>query len=368
MHVEKPHHNTPRHASLNPASRGERFKKWFTKHLWAIILIIAATIIAGVFVFALYSIKLDSSEIPAPKKEKPTVYYSPLTGERVADEAATKLPVTGVMIENSPEARPQSGLKGAGVVYEAAAEGGITRFLALYQGANLSHIGPVRSLRIYYLGWAAPYQASIAHVGGSGNALSTVRSGKYRDIDQFYNGNSYWRATDRRAPHNVYTSTEKLNALNSTKGFKESVFTSFSRTDEKPAETATAAAITVNFSSSAYSTSYAYDKASNSYIRSLAGIGHTDREGGQIAPKVLVVLEAQTERRAGPDGYDDLITTGSGKATVFQNGTVAEATWKRDNFDAPLKLVANDGKDIALNRGQTWVAAYTPRRGSLAWQ
>ena len=107
------------------------------------------------------------------------------------------------MIENSPDARPQSGLKAAGVVYEAIAEGGITRFMALYQTSKPELIGPVRSLRMYYLDWFAPYSASIAHVGGSLNALTEARSGKYRDLDQFFNSQTYWRASDRYAPHNV---------------------------------------------------------------------------------------------------------------------------------------------------------------------
>lgn len=139
------------------------------------------------------------------KKPEPTIYYSPLTGRQVDSEAATKQAVTGIMIENSPDARPQSGIKQAGIVYEAVAEGGITRFLALYQEAKPGLIGPVRSVRMYYVDWVAPYNASVAHIGGSAAALAEVRNGSYRDIDQFFNAPYYWRATDRYAPHNVYT-------------------------------------------------------------------------------------------------------------------------------------------------------------------
>src|SRR5690606_9454884 len=84
-------------------------------------------------------------------KPEPIKYYSPLTGELVANESDQTAPVTAVMIENSPDARPQSGLKDAGVVYEAIAEGGITRFLAIYQNKKPELIGPVRSLRMYYV-------------------------------------------------------------------------------------------------------------------------------------------------------------------------------------------------------------------------
>lgn len=334
----------------------------------AIILVLAAAIIAGVFIVAITSIgSRGDHPLNFFKKKPDEKFYSLLTGEQVADDAARKKPVTAVMIENSPEARPQSGLKHAGVVYEAPAEGGITRFMAVYQGDKPSQIGPVRSLRIYYLGWGAPYQASIAHVGGSDNALQAVRA-NHRDIDQFFNGGSYWRARDRYAPHNVYTSGEKLDQLNAAKGYTQSTFTSFARVDEKAADTPTASTIRLNFSSANYNTHYTYDKASNSYQRFLAGQPHRDREHGQISPKVIVALETTTERRPGPDGYDDLVTTGSGKATIFQNGTAKEATWKKEGMTAPLRLLDADGKDVPLVRGQTWVGAFVAGRGGVSWE
>ena len=354
-------------------ARWESFKEWVKKHILAIVLVVSAMVIAGVFIIAIHSIKYEqtaSVELKLPaKKPAPKKFYSPLTGMEIANEAAAKLPVTGVMIENSPAARPQSGLKKAGVVYEAVAEGGITRFLALYQGEKPALIGPVRSLRLYYLSWATPYQASIAHVGGSPNALSQVRNGNYRDIDQFFNDGSYWRSRDRYAPHNVYTSGEKLDQLNNAKGYNYSEFTSFARTDGKPVESPNATSVSVNLSSSLYNTSYAYDKASNSYLRSMAGAPHADREDGQIAPNTVVAMEVGVEARAqNYDGYEDVKTTGSGKAYIFQNGTVATATWSKADINSPLKLTDESGKDIALNRGQTWIAAFTPGRGSVSWQ
>jgi hypothetical protein len=104
------------------------------------------------------------------------------------------------MIENSPDARPQSGLQDAGVVVEAIAEGGITRFLTLFQESQPQYIGPVRSLRPYYIDFAAPFQAGIAHVGGSPEALSRVRNGSYRDLDQFFNSAYFSRISARPAP------------------------------------------------------------------------------------------------------------------------------------------------------------------------
>jgi len=346
-------------------SKLTKFKNWLKKHWIAVSIITGATIITIVFVVALYHIdaKREEAQYNIKVNQK---FFSKLTGLQVADEEAVKQPVTAVMIENSPDARPQSGLKQAGVIYEAVAEGGITRFMALYQQEKAELIGPVRSLRMYYLDWATPYQASIAHVGGSGNALSAVQDGKHRDIDQSYNASSYWRANDRYAPHNVYTNSEKLDALNASKKYHESNFTSFKRAKEKPAETPDANRITVNFSSDLYNTSYSYNPKNNTYSRSLAGSPHKDREKGQITPKVIVVIKVKTKSRAGSP-YEDLVTSGSGQAYIFQNGTIKKATWKKDSHKAPLRLIDEEGESVALNRGQTWISAITDR-GSVSWK
>ena len=347
------------------------FLNWLSKHRLAVAIIIGALVVSGIFcgsLWALYNRPSPEESLFAIKPKKVEKFYSPLTGVEVADESKTKQPVTGVMIENSPDARPQSGLKKAGVVYEAVAEGGITRFMALYQQDKPALIGPVRSLRLYYLNWATPYQASIAHVGGSGNALSEVRNGSNRDIDQFYNAESYWRAGDRYAPHNMYTSGEKLDQLNDSKGYKESLFESFARTDGKPATEQNASRIAIDFSAPLYNTTYVYDSKTNTYARNLAGEPHIDREDGQITPTVVVAIAVSAELRPGNDGYEDIATTGSGTAYIFQGGSVIQATWQKDGATSPLQLKDAEGKAISLYRGQTWIAAYITGRGGITWQ
>lgn len=357
----------PINQSATKPGRWSRLRALINRHRTLSLLLCAVLVLFLGFVVYLWL--SPSSPFGGLFRPSTQSYYSPLTGLKVTDEAATTQPVTAVMIENSPEARPQSGLKGAGVVYEAVAEGGITRFLAIYQGAKPELIGPVRSLRLYYLAWAAPYQAAIAHVGGSGNALAELKRGSYRDIDQFHNGAGYWRSADRAAPHNMYTSGAKLDELNRDKGYATSRFSSFQRTNEQPAESASVNQIAINFSSPLYNTSYSYDKATNSYQRHLTSAPHLDREAGQLSPKVVVALEVTTELRAqNTDGYQDIVTSGNGKAYVFQNGTLTEATWQKANSTAPLELKDAQDNDVPLVRGQTWIAAFTPGRGSISWQ
>jgi hypothetical protein len=299
---------------------------------------------------------------------KPTVkYYSPLSGVLVADEAATKRAVTAIMIENSPDARPQSGLADADVVFEAVAEGGITRFIALYQNSRPSIIGPVRSLRPYYADWAAGFDPSVAHVGGSPEALTMIRSGNYGvDIDQFFNGSYYWRATDRAAPHNVYTSFDKLDALNASKKHTTSSFTFAPRIDAKPSAKPDASTININVSTGVFSVSYTYNATKNSYDRKEGGAAHMDREKGQISPKVVVALKTSVVLSS--DGTHMSITTsGSGQAYVFQNGIVTEGTWSKASPKGQLFLKDATGKEIKLIRGQTWVTTVANDK-SVTWQ
>ncbi len=301
----------------------------------------------------------------APVKE--VKYYSLLNGLQVDSEEAIKRTVTAVMIENSPDARPQSGLAEAEVVFEAVAEGGITRFIALYQNSQPGLIGPVRSLRPYYAEWAAAFDPSVAHVGGSPEALTMIRSGNYGvDIDQFFNAGSYWRAADRYAPHNVYTNSERLNTLNAAKNKKVSSFAFAPRIDEKKVETPNATAISVSVSSGLFDVSYAYDAASNSYHRRQGGVAHTDREKGQIAPKVVIAMKTNISIAA--DGQHRIITTtGSGPAYIFQNGTVVQGTWSKAGTKERLTFNDDQGKEIPLVRGQTWITTVAMDR-NVSWQ
>lgn len=354
-----------------------RLFRRLSKHrkITLIVVAILLVIISSLAAFLLfYNKPVAVAKKPVVKvteqpKPQPVVvkYYSPLTGLQVASEATTKTAVTGIMIENSPDARPQSGLKDSGVVFEAIAEGGITRFLVLYQQEKPQMIGPVRSLRLYDVDWAAAFNTSIGHVGGSAAALTEVRNGSYRDIDQFFNSNSYWRATDRYAPHNVYTSFAKLDALNTTKGYTTSTFTGFSRVDGKPSETPNATNVNIVISSNLYNSTYTYNKTTNTYARSQAGSPHLDRESGQITPSVIVAMRVD-EQTVLEDGYRESITTiGSGNATIFQNGVAINAIWHKTSKTSQLTFTDAAGVDIPLIRGQTWLVAVPNDGGDITW-
>lgn len=333
-----------------------------TKKQWAIAIAAAALLLGGsvaAWWFLIHpNTKLTDKSKPIEKVAfvpKPTTVASKLSGLLV-EPAVNQRPVTAIMIENSPEARPQSGLKDASIVFEAVAEGGITRFNALFQDTQPDYIGPVRSVRPYYIDWFWPFDASIAHVGGSPQGLADVHSLGIKDLDQFANSDAYHRINERYAPHNVYTSIAKLNELEQAKGFTTANFTGFDRKKEAASKTPTAGKIELNISSYNFNVHYDYEAASNSYLRSEGGEPHKDlRSGTQLSPKVVLAIVMQ--RGIDGDGqHSAYATTGSGKVFVFQDGTVTEGTWGKTSRQAQWTFTGADGKPLQFNPGQTWIS------------
>ena len=349
-----------------PGKKRRSLKAWFTSltKKQRILLIAAVVVILGLAGFAAYYFGFRTDTPPpvkhavvkkqAPKKAAPTTVPSTLTGLPV-DPSVNNNPVTAVMIENSSSARPQAGIIDAGVVFEAVAEGGITRFITFFQDTSPDYIGPVRSVRPYYIKWANGFDAAIAHVGGSGQALAMIRSPGGKDLDQFFNPSAYGRISSRPAPHNMYSSIPKLRELQIKKGWGASNYTGFARKDkETPAATPTARTIDFNISGALYNSHYDYDSATNSYKRSEGGKPHTDdRSGQQISPKVVIGLVM-------PQGRDGIYTTyetiGSGHAYIFQDGTVTEGTWTKTSNDSQFTFKDTTGAVIKLNPGKTWIS------------
>jgi hypothetical protein len=136
----------------------------------------------------------------------------------------------------------------------------------------------------------------------------------------------------------------------------------------KAAATPTATSIAIDFGTALYNTTYAYDAANNDYPRSQAGAPHLDREEGQIAPTVVVAMHVD-ETTVLQDGYREAITTiGSGQATIFQNGTAENVTWTKTSQASQIVFTDASGKVVALDRGQTWIAAVPNGEGSISWQ
>lgn len=276
-----------------------------------------------------------------------------------ADRALTN--IYAIVIENMVDSRPPSGLDKASVVYETLAEGGITRFMALFPvGQSVGQIGPVRSARPYFVSWAEEYKPLFVHAGGSPQALDYLKSGKTNvyDFNQFVNGGNFIRDDARSAPHNLYTDMEKLyagirrRAPDATPTYASWLFKGEAPIDSRPS---TVNDIVVNFSSFSYKVTYQYDRVQNVYKRLNGDKAHVTRDGVQLAPKNVIVLTTKIGLLANEKQRLDIQTVGSGKMLLFRDGTVTEGTWKKDSNTARLQFLDASGNPLGLNAGQTWI-------------
>ncbi len=282
------------------------------------------------------------------------------------------LPPFAVVIENAPEARPQAGLAAADLVMETLAEGGITRYLAIYQSHSAERIGAVRSLRPYFLEWALGFGLPVAFSGGSKEALEKLedQSLGVKALNEFFNERAFWRDSAKSVPHNLFTSTKLLTDTIKQKGWGEPLLKRGWDTKPKKeiAGTVPAAEIFIDFSFGLFEVNYQFDSASNSYLRLQGGQAHTDQDSGeQIRADNVVVLYTTSRLLDQKLLTIDLETLGSGRATIFRDGQVLQARWRKNSVTEPLRLVDADGTLVALNEGSVWIAV-VDQEGNVSWK
>lgn len=347
---------------LGPKRSRLTLPQWKLSKRTSIILAVVAVLLIGGGVCAALLLQPSDKKVAVVAKKTvpepapaPPVIISNLTGVPV-DASVNARPVTGVMIENSEDARPQSGMDQAGIVFEAIAEGGITRFLTLYQDGTPDYIGPVRSARPYYVQWCMAFDCAYAHAGGSNEGLQSIQNWGTKDLP--HNASAFWRINSRYAPHNLYTSIAKLNEYAASKSYGAPAYTPLARKKDAASQTPNASSIDFNISSYMFNAHFDYDAASNSYKRSQAGAPHMVVNGAgaetQLQPKTVVAL-LMSYSTAGI--YSVYGSNGSGEAYVFQDGTIAKGTWHKADAKSALTLTDTAGQPLALNAGQTWFTA-----------
>lgn len=360
----------------------------------------------------------DASKVVADGRKKinpdlPKTEECPINGAKFAKPVReiweTRRPLTAI-VENHLEARPLSGLSKADVVYEAVAEGGITRFLGVFYCDAASEefeIAVIRSARVYYINWASEYGTKplFMHWGGANNidnnspsgtkargqTDTTVdafklltqmgwRNGQYgNDLDgqtnfgypalvRNYNRLSNTeRAKDEHSPvasvDKVYEQAQKRGY-----GFEDEKgdpwnknFIEWKFIDDEPLPEAKATEISFEFWSNKpdYDVTWKYNKGSNDYARYNGGQVFTDFFFDNVGVKAKNVV-IQFVKEKGPvdaEGHMFYTVTGKGKAIVFQNGDVIQGTWeKKSQFDR-TKFYNTSGKEISFVRGQIFIEA-----------
>jgi len=346
-------------------------------------------------------------ESPLSEEKKGTVVVSgpktevcPLNGAKYTQqekEIWQKRRPLAVMIENHLDCRPQSGLSKADIVYEAVAEGGITRFMAIYYcdaAAFDTLLGPIRSARTYFLDWALEYDPAYVHVGGAAcdstvdsraQALCQIKKYEMKDIDQMGRYGSYpyfWRDYEKlgrpvATEHTMHSTTEKLWEVAQKAGYGPEDEEGIKWIDnfrpwhfkQEAKKKGNISQITVNFweGHDDYQVVWQYDSQKNEYQRSNGGQPHLDFNTKQpLTAKVIII---QKEKEIGPvDEHKHLLykTIGSGQALIFQDGQVIKGKWvKKDRFSRTT-FYNQKGQEIQFNRGRIWIEI-VPARSKIQY-
>lgn len=267
-----------------------------------------------------------------------------------------------VSIENTPSARPQSGLNQACLVYEFPAEGAITRFLAVYLHSQPELVGPIRSARPYFLDKAMELDGVYAHCGQSPQAELEIAKFKIMNINELGGAGAYFfRESGRKPPHNLYSSVARLREYANNKGWEK-------KTEVKGLTFSAAAQpvgqltkkVVIDYPGK-YEVVYTFDQEKEVYLRSMEGKPHLDRETGQqLSATNILIVYANKIKVLDSEGRLDLDLLNEGKAVYFIGDQRIEGRWKKANRSAPTYFMDQEGKEIILKPGQTWVQIVAP--------
>lgn len=307
---------------------------------------------------------LDSEEKAEEEgEEEVSGELSLLTHEPLKEERIGKRPVS-IMIENTKMALPQYGLNEAGVVYECPAEGGITRFLAVFDDYDgMDRIGNVRSCRPYYAYIAAEYDSIYLHYGQSVQGGEVLKSGVVDDLnglDGSIERIVYYRSTDKKAPHNAYTSSDGIKGGIEAKGYSQDYESElpeghFLFADEENTLPDGEAAEKVSLYFPTNKPYYVYDEDEKLYTRYQFGAPETDAvDGNNVKAANLILQNVSSSIYPGTE-YLDITLTGSGQGKYITRGKACDITWKKESNSDITHYYYENGDEIELNPGKTWV-------------
>lgn len=276
---------------------------------------------------------------------------SPFTGLGL-DSTYYKRAVS-VSIENSPGARPQSGLDQAEIVYEFMLEGGITRFLAIFWPEVPVKIGPIRSARPALIESSEFYDALFLHAGASPRGFALLEVNDVLHLDQIYKSQYFWRSSKKAAPHNLYSGSKALKKYLKNLSEKEyqeqfNFLTASIVSDFEKAEN-----IKIDYWGP-YAVFYQYDSLNNNYLRFLNDKSnpHLVEGGKQLKAKNIIVQHVKTSTIDSADRQDIDLDSG-GKMQLFRDGIVIKGDWKKRN--GKIVYLNSEAEEIEINPGQSWI-------------
>jgi len=295
--------------------------------------------------------------VPVPP---PSAAPWPLTG--LPSGAGAAHPALAVKIENSVDARPQTGLDAADVVWEEVVEGGITRFVAVYHSTVPAEVGPVRSVRPMDAAIAAPLHGLFAFSGGQQAYVDAVTDAGMQVLSPDAGSDGFYRIADRSAPHNTYASPATLlaQADPAHQAAPPAQFAFATGGAQPTVATAGTAATSVALTLSGVShPQWAWDGAGGTWARAEDGTPSVDADGVPVHAANVVVLRVDvlTTGSRDPAGnpVPETLLEGRGEALVASGGRTMPATWVKKAESGPLVLLGADGNPVQLTAGNTWV-------------
>lgn len=267
--------------------------------------------------------------------------------------------VQAAMIDNHSAARPQAGLREASIVYEALAEGGIPRFMALYPNTRMGNIGPIRSARPYYVQFAAEHQAAVIHAGGSPDAQNLLKKIGLRNIEGLKDPTARYFFRQGYGVHSLFTNGTQLTKANARYKTVAPTYKSWKYVSQPPKSKRKTGRHGARVDLGAgwrYAIAYDYDRNSNTYFRSTGNKPHLDKKTRrQIAINNVILQFVAKERVIDRQGRINLQVVGSGKAILLKNGTATTVNWKKSSSKGRTTYTNAKGTEITLNRGSTWI-------------
>lgn len=309
-----------------------------------------------------------TATLPPTASVPPTPTLIPLGSALALERGNVPERLYVVMIDNHPNAYPQSGMDKSPLVFEALAEFGLTRYLLVIApeiSPKVNMIGPVRSARAYFVQWAIGLKSAFVHAGGSPDGLALAESAvSIENVDALRRdgGAYFWREETRSAPHNLYTNSDLLAKMISERDaadFDSSTIGYLFKDEAPEAERPSSQDLDYYFLYKEDSVGWNYNPNDNSYHRLRRGRAQIDGTSGkQLVFKNVVVMEVSEALRAGDDkGRIDQEVLGEGIAQIFMDGTMVEARWRKESNADPLLFFDTDGNEIAFNVGPIWISA-----------
>lgn len=307
---------------------------------------------------------------PAPTPT-PTVYW-PLTGLVAGEPARVKRRPLNVRLPNDPAARPQQGLAKADLVFEMIVEGGITRYSAIFHSQDSKAVGPVRSYRWSDLHVTQMLRGALVASGATveerDGVTVSMRAGNMISVDAERVAAPYYRVGGRPAPNNLFANLEVARQAVNTAGGGDPVDVPGLKFLPSPEHDATAGgfagsapATTVTIPFQRDPATFTWDAGSKGYRRSQAGVRTVDPDGGVaiLARNVIVMHTNIWQTSVVEDSFGslglDYRMTGGGAASIFRDGRRQDGTWKRDSPLDQFTFRDQQGNEISLSPGQSWI-------------